>query len=70
MAAHGTTWTYSGNLVKAATHVGFLIDGVYRTIDEATALRDEATGRLRVELTEAIDQYARWQRSTGGTRGY
>ena len=70
MAAHGPTWTYNGNLVKAATHVGFLINGVYRTIDEATVLRDEATGRLRVELAEAIDQYARWQRSIGGRRGY
>jgi hypothetical protein len=68
--AFGTTWTYSGTLVKAATHVGFLVDGVYCTIDEATALRDEATGRLRVELTEAMEQYARWQRSTGGTRGH
>jgi len=56
---------YRGTRV-IVTDDGLFVDRHLHTIAEATQLRDESTGELRDELTQALKQYAIREQATDG----
>jgi hypothetical protein len=60
---------YGGTFVKLLTDAGIFIEGTLRSFDEAKVIRDQASGVLRDEITEALDAWERYLRGTGGLPG-
>ena len=64
----GTNY-YGGTFVQLLTDEGIVIDGTLRSFDEAGAIRDQASGVLRDEITEALDSWNTFLRRTRGLPG-
>ena len=57
---------YGGTVVKLLTDEGIFIGGTLHSFDEARKIRDQSSvGVLRDEITEALDVYDTFLRSTG-----